>query len=316
MSIKKMISVVSVIFILGLFINKYIETKVIKRYPEKPINLIVGFKKGGGSDKSATFLKEISKGILNINIINVPGDNGILALKTFLNKENDGYNLVLFNYPSFSYLKELKKYKINKGDYELICSYVYDPAVLVVSKKGKIKNFTDFLLEAQKKDFTIGENGIGASDYIGAKILSKAIGINPKYISFSSSSQMLEALYYGYIDSGILKESEIINGIKSNKIKGILAFSNEKLKFIQNIPLGKDYGLNINFGSIRGIGIKSNTPIYIKNFLKKKFKVVLNNKNLDLYIKKYEIPFYYLNSKNLKKYIEKKDIEISKVLSS
>ncbi|WP_426711009.1 Bug family tripartite tricarboxylate transporter substrate binding protein [Cetobacterium sp. SF1] len=311
MSIKKILIVI-LIFLIGLLgYNRYLYKKKVQNYPQKPLNLIVGFKKGGGTDISANFLKEVMKNNLTLNIINIPGDNGILGLKKFLEEDNDGYNLVLFNYPSFYYLNELKKYNINREDYEILFSYVYDPGVLIVNKNSDIKNYKDFIEKSKNFDFTIGENGIGASDYILAKMLAKKLKILPKYISFSSSSQMLEALEYGYIDSAILKESEIIDSIKNDKIRAIMAFSNKKLTFLEDIPLGKDMGCNLNMGSIRGIAIKKNTPFYIKNYLRKVFKERLEEEDVIELAKKYNIPFYYLDGEKVNKYIENKNIEIN-----
>ncbi len=111
-------------------------------YPDKPINLIVGFKAGGVTDSTARILaKSIQKQLGQpVLVINKPGGGGFRAAAVVGKSAPDGYSFAMTSSTAYSFMplflaKQKKKmFKWNDlvhfstvGEFQL--AYVGPPAI-------------------------------------------------------------------------------------------------------------------------------------------------------------------------------------------
>ncbi len=76
------------------------------QYPEKPINLIVGFKAGGTSDSVARFLAKSLQTQLGqpVLVVNNPGGGETLAATTVKKSAPDGYSIAVITNTAYTFM--------------------------------------------------------------------------------------------------------------------------------------------------------------------------------------------------------------------
>ena len=95
----------SLLTLVALFVacDKGQKNEPIEAYPSKPVNVIVAYKAGGGTDVGARIL--ISEAQKNFQqpfvIVNKPGADGEIGYTELLKSKPDGYTIGFINLPTF-----------------------------------------------------------------------------------------------------------------------------------------------------------------------------------------------------------------------
>ncbi|MET1114102.1 MAG: tripartite tricarboxylate transporter substrate-binding protein, partial [Comamonas sp.] len=123
---------------------------------DKPIELVVGFAPGGGTDVMARVLarfveKQLGDGA-RIVVINKPGSAGELAASYVQNAKPDGYTLGMINVPGYTFLPMYRKTSYQPERIRLIARIVDDPAMLVANKESGKPMTLDAFIQAAKKE--------------------------------------------------------------------------------------------------------------------------------------------------------------------
>ena len=118
------------------------------KYPTKPIELIVSFSAGGGTDLVGRALAESLKGILkqDVVVVNKTGGGGSVGMMEGLNAKPDGYTITLFTREVVS-LPILGQAPFKTFDFRFIGNVNVDPPMVVVNSKSKYKKIEDLLAD-------------------------------------------------------------------------------------------------------------------------------------------------------------------------
>lgn len=301
---KKWVFISFFICIFYLIILKFEKNSTnIEFYPKKPIEVIIAYKEGGGTDIGARTLVSIAQKKFSIpfKITYILGEDGINGYKKLLNSKPDGYTIGFINFPSFLSLSLRQKIPFKRNDLEIILNHVLDPGVLIVNSNSKWKNFEEFYREAKKNPnkLTIANNGVGLSNHLGAAYFAHESGIKLTHVPFNGSTDMLTALKLGYVDAAVAKISEVFSMTNKKEFRALLSFTDKRLKYFKETPTAKEYGYNVIFGSYRTLIAPKNTPKPILEILHKIFKeTIYSNENLRE-SEKLAIPLYYLSPEEM-----------------
>src|SRR6056300_2092454 len=114
----------------------------LAEYPEKPIEVIVGYSAGGGTDVMArTTMPFIEKYLGNgasIVVKNMPGASGQIGITEVAQSEPDGYTLGTYNLPGMMARTLDRPSKISADSFTYLANFVNDPNVIVTSKNSGI----------------------------------------------------------------------------------------------------------------------------------------------------------------------------------
>ena len=110
-------------------------------YPNRPIELYVGFAAGGGTDITARTLasyleKELGGSVI---VVNNPGASGELALAQVARAQPDGYRLAMTNMPGLVTLPIERKTQFKLDDFHLLANLVSDPSAFSVAATSPIR---------------------------------------------------------------------------------------------------------------------------------------------------------------------------------
>src|SRR5882757_11430030 len=137
-------------------------------WPEdKPIEVVVGFAAGGGTDVMARKLLPIVEkrmgGKTKFVVLNKPGAGGEIAFASIARAAPDAYAMGVVNVPGYNFLPLTRKTQYTMDEIRLVARVVDDPGVIVVGAESKFANLSDVLgaLRSKPGSVTFGHNGAG-----------------------------------------------------------------------------------------------------------------------------------------------------------
>lgn len=290
-------------------------------FPTKPVEVIVAYKAGGGTDVGARILASVAEKNLGkpLVILNKPGSDGELGYTELAKAKPDGYTIGFINLPTFVSLTLERDTKYEIDDVEPILNHVYDSGVLVVQNSSEWNTLEDFVNYAKENpgDLTISNNGTGASNHIGAAHFAYEADVDVTHVPFGGSTDMIAALRGGHVDATVAKISEVAGLVNSGDLRILASFTEERLENFPDIPTMKEKGYDILFGSARALVAPKGTPQEIIDILHDRFKEAMESEEHLEKAKNADLPIKYMGPEELAKYIKDEEEylkEITKVI--
>lgn len=286
-------------------------------YPNKPVEIIVAYKAGGGTDIGARILASEAEKIFGqpLVVLNVEGSDGELGYTQLAQAKPDGYTIGFINLPTFVSLTLERNTKYTIDDVVPILNHVYDAGVLVVQSSSDIKTLEDFVeyAKAHPGDLTIANNGTGASNHIGAAHFEYEAGIDVTHVPFGGSTDMIAALRGGHVDACVAKISEVASLVNSGELRILAAYTEERLENFPDVPTMKEKGYDILFGSARALVAPKGTPQEIIDYIHDKFKQALESEEHLEKAKNADLPIKYMSPEELGEYIKNEEVYLKEI---
>jgi len=228
-----------------------------KKFPTKPITLVVPWNPGGTNDLMARALQPIFKSKFNTDLVvkNSAGGGSAVGITEVITARPDGYTVGL---ASSSYLALIAQGKAKIGIDKItnICLVAEEPVILLVKAGGKYKDAKAFIeaAKANPGNISIGIPGAMSINEAYATILGKSAGVTFKFMPFSGGSRVITEIIGDHVDAGVLKPSESIDQIKAGKLVSIGIFNKDGLKELGNVPTFKSLGYDVfTYGDLRQV---------------------------------------------------------------
>ncbi|MDF2035840.1 tripartite tricarboxylate transporter substrate binding protein [Cytobacillus oceanisediminis] len=279
-------------------------------YPERDIEIVVGWGAGGGTDTFArSIAKEMSEILgVNINVVNLPGASGANAGDHTARQPADGYTIwaISSNYP-INVARNTTPHDLSK--YKAIGRVQQDTMSLQVLKGKKFTDYEDFVKQAKDNPGKISVGGTGAVgfDELVLRQFEEKAGIKLNYISYEDAGEMHAALLGGHIDSMLEEIGPSIAQIDEKSVEMLLAFTDKKLEGFDETPISTEKGIDLIDGQERGLLVHSDTPDEVVEVLQNALEKAKDSEDY----KKYEKDSYlhlrdgWLNGEEFKKNLEK-----------
>jgi tripartite-type tricarboxylate transporter receptor subunit TctC len=175
-------------------------------YEGKTITIVVGFKAGGGYDRTARILaRHLPKyipGKPNVIVQNMPGANSITAANhVYAVAKPDGLTIGTFNRNLvLAQLTNVPGVKFDMTKFAWIGSAASETTVLAIRSDLPYKTFDD--LRKSGKTVVIGATGPGANTYDFPLLLKEFLGVDLKIVSgYSSSADIMLAIERKEVDA-------------------------------------------------------------------------------------------------------------------
>ncbi len=229
-------------------------------YPSKPVNMIVAFPPGGGSDVLG---RAVGKGMAEVFgqpviVENVVGVGGSLGVIKAASAQPDGYTLLAGSPLELIYTPlGLAAAKNRPEDMRLAALVGYTPIAIVVRKDLPVTTLQEFVAFAKKseKPLSFGSTGVGSLYHLMAEKALQAAGANGLHAPYSGMAPYLKDLMGGVIDFAVLPLiGSVIGSIESGQIKALALASSQPLARLPKLPLAsatkgfEDYQFSIWIG--------------------------------------------------------------------
>jgi tripartite-type tricarboxylate transporter receptor subunit TctC len=227
-------------------------------YSQKEVDVMQGFKAGGGSDALAQLVQPYLAKELGVNFVNqyIPGATGAIAW-TRLAKQapKDGSVISITNTPMLT-----TNYIMNPSiTYTLeeitpIANIVTDPGIAVVAADSPFQTFADFVdaAKAAPATVTVGNSGVGGDDYFTSLQFEKSAGVELQKVPFQGDGPSWTAAMGGKIDASFTNVGVTYPQIKQGNLRALAVFAEERLPELPDVPTATELGYDLVAGSSRG----------------------------------------------------------------
>ncbi len=261
-------------------------------FPDKPINLIVGFGPGGMTDVCSRLFADKMEKFLGQKVIveNKPGAGGYKALKSVLDGPADGYTFVSCSTSTAAGTQLLHR-PIAGEKIGLLGSFMPQERVLFSRKEAPFRTFDELIKYSKKTPVTFAGGGsIWAARVVEA--MAKELKLKIRIVPFRSGSEGSAAILGGHVT---MAETGVGTGAWQSALKGglnvvaVLTDGDLKEFGFPEVKSIKDYGVTyfarMYFGFALPVGVPEERRQRLEDALKHAVEhpdVVKKMKELDL----------------------------------
>jgi len=230
-------------------------TTALAEYPEKPVEVIVGYSAGGGTDVMARTVAQFLEKELNGSVVvkNMPGAGGQIGFTEVAKAAPNGYTLGTFNLPAALALTHDRDADYDVNSYTYLANFVEDPNTITVAASSPFQTLGE-LLDAAKADpgaITLGLSSLGGNDHFGANMIAAAAGAEFTLVPFKGASNARTAIMGGHVAGGTMTLGQTTNFPDELRVLAVLA--GERSPFRPDVPTAKELGFDVQMSSLRGI---------------------------------------------------------------
>ncbi|WP_185907967.1 tripartite tricarboxylate transporter substrate binding protein [Psychrobacillus soli] len=284
------------------------------KYPDKPIEVIVAFNAGGGTDVAArTILNYAEKYVgSSFAVINKPGAAGEIGFTSLAGAPDNGYTIGMINPPTtlLHPIQRPNEVKYNLDDFSLIANIVSDPGAFVVNADSQINSLEDLFEEAKKRKLNMAYGGPGTSEALTLRRAEEMKDVEFNKIPFEGTSPAVAALMGGHVDVLITNASEVISQYEDKKIKVLAVGSEEKMDLMPDVPTYKEEGLDLTQISMRGIAAPKGVSKEQVEFLADALKKTMEDEEFIKKATEMALPLDYMGPEEYKEFLENYNDEL------
>ncbi len=258
-------------------------------WPTKPVNMIVPFPAGGGTDAfarplSAVFSKQTGKQMV---IDNRGGAGGTLGASIAAKAAPDGYNYFMGGvhhaiapsmYPKLDY--DIEK------DFIPLALLANVPQVLVVNpKKFPNANFKEFLalVKASPGRYNYGSAGGGTSHHLAGELFKLQSKTFITHIPYRGAGPALQDLMAGNVDMMFDGLGSSAQHIKGGRIKALMVSGNKRNAAFPDVPCAAEVGFpDYTVTTWYGLFAPKSTPVEAQTRMLEELKKVSTAEDLKI----------------------------------
>lgn len=253
-------------------------------YPEKPIEMVVGYSAGGGTDVLARvvgkYLKQELGDDASVVVKNQPGAGGQIGFTSVAAAKPDGYTLGTFNLPAALALIYDRKAAYDTDSFEYLANVVQDPNTIVVSQDSPYHSLAELIEAAKAKpgSMSVAVASLGGNDHFSALLMADAADIEFNLIPFNGASMARTALLGDHVAVGTMALSQTVGFEDDLRVLAVL--DDERSPYAPDVPTAKEQGYDVEMGSYRGFVAPKGLPDALKSRLVSAFQKLANNDDL------------------------------------
>lgn len=257
-----------------------------KKFPSKPIQVVIHSSYGGGTDVTARMMMIRSRRTLktDMQVVAKRGGSGAKAHAYAKSRPRDGYTLLALT-QTHLYTIARGKSVLSIDDVVGVARAMDDPTFITVSSKSKFKTLADLIKASKKKPLNWGVAQIGGTEHIGLATFAKVSSIKFKVVPFGSGAQMVQALLSGAIDATLPNVSEAGEQVRDGSFVALAVMAEKRLKDYPKVPSTVELGYNAKASTTRGYWVLKGTPQAAIDKLSKSLVKAMKHKVFGNYLK-------------------------------
>jgi tripartite-type tricarboxylate transporter receptor subunit TctC len=274
--------------------------------PTRPIEFIVPFAPGGGTDLLARALAEglAADFKVPVQVINRAGGSGIVGFEEIAAAKPDGSKIGLLTAQLITAnLRGVMK--ISHNDFAPVGMVSIDYAGVAVPTASEAKTLAAFLDQARARPgaLTVGNGGEGGTFHMLARNLEDKAGVKFKHVAFEGGPAAILQLLGGHIDSTINGLTEVLPYVKSGQLRMLAVAGPERFSGLPDVPTSSELGYPLDIATWRAVGVPKDTPAEIVASLEAAVERAMKTDKSVATMQKIGANPSYLNGKGLKDYL-------------
>lgn len=231
----------------------------LAEWPEKPIDLIVAYSAGGGTDVTARTLQPMLEAALgqSVVVVNRPGAGGEVGHAAIASAKPDGYTIGILNLPPMLTIPITRDAAFTADDFIPVAGLVRDPSALSVHANSPFRTLDELVAFAKENPgaVTVGTTGVGTDDHLAMRYFANAAGIELTHVPFAGGGPARTALIGGHVSAAALNLGEAAPAAKEGRVRILTQFGDSVSEFAPDVPTAMSLGYDVRMLSERGIGM-------------------------------------------------------------
>ena len=219
-------------------------------YPSRPVQVIVPFGGGSGSDVIARIVFDRVGSKLNQRFVidNRPAAGGNVGTGAVAKADPDGYTILFSAAGPLAINKSLYKnlpYDPEQ-DFEPVSLVAILPNVMVVSGKLPVATVGEFIAHAKKSPAPVNFSspGNGTATHIAGVYFAHLAGLRMTHVAYRSTTQLVGDLIAGEVPLSFLLLTSVRGPIDAGQAKALAVTSGQRLAGLPNVPTMREAGVS------------------------------------------------------------------------
>jgi putative tricarboxylic transport membrane protein len=235
-------------------------------YPSQPIELVVPFQAGGGSDTLArtiqTVIAEERLVSVPINVVNRTGGAGAIGLAYVASKKGDTHTLMTTIDTALAVPLQPAYAGPSYRDLSIVAVLALDDMLVVVPAKSSFRTIDDLVAQAKTHPgkVTLATNAAGGEDHIFGGMIERATGAKFTYVHTRGGAEAMQNVMGGHVDVAVPNPSETLGQVQGGLVRVLAVGSAERLKVLPDVPTLKERGIDVEYRMFRGIAMPGGVP--------------------------------------------------------
>ena len=272
--------------------------------PEQPIEIIVGFAPGGGTDQTARLIASAAQEFFPVPlvVVNRPGASGTLAAETVAKAEPDGYTLLVAGGSESTSVPNHREISYSLDDFRGILR-VNREHMVIVTKQGSGLDSVEAVVEAAKADpgklayASSGPAGILHSAFL---VFEKEAGIQIQHVPYQGGAPALAALLGGHVDMAIITPGDAAAQVEAGNVNAI-ATTSDRAEQLPDVPSLTELGYEVDLENMKGLVAPAGIPDEVAEYLQDRFTKAIESETFKTLAERGNITPGYLSGADFEK---------------
>ena len=216
-------------------------------FPNRPINLVVAFGPGTGSDTIARILSEKMREILGspVTVENRLGGGGVIGTEYVARAKPDGYTLTMGTTSSLGTTPVLNpnaKYDVKK-DFAFISGLAKSDYVIITSTRpGSPQTLGELLARLKKEPSSFASAGVGTITHLATEMLLHKASLTATHVPYKGSGQVIVDVAAGQVLFATDSPSAALPLIQAGKLRALAVTGPTRLSALPDVPTVAESG--------------------------------------------------------------------------
>jgi tripartite-type tricarboxylate transporter receptor subunit TctC len=238
------------------------------QWPERPVDLVVAFGAGGGTDTVARILAEQLSADLGQPVVvnNKPGAGGTIGAGYVAAADADGYTSYIMAtghtigaavYANLPYDAA--------ADFAGVSKIAEIPYIFVAGNDFEASTIEEMiaLAKARPGDLTFASVGVGSSQHFAGELIKEVAGIDMLHIPYQNTPEALAALLSGEVDILVEVVAPMIGQVSGGDIKALGITTATRHPNLPDVGTVAEAGLDFEVAGWYGASFPAGTPAEI-----------------------------------------------------
>jgi tripartite-type tricarboxylate transporter receptor subunit TctC len=280
-------------------------------YPRKPVNTLMGFAPGGGSDVMLAMVRPQLEELLKTTMVPVykPGAGSDIAATELAMSKADGYTVFVSCTPMMPINPYVRETAYKMSDMVFVANVVTDPGILVVREESPHKTLADVIKAAKEKPgtFSVGVASAPGDDWFAMHQFEGAAQLKFNIVPFAGDGPSWQAALAGHVDASANNLGIVYSQMRAGKLRALAIMSDKRSPIVPDVPTFKELGYNFTSGSSRGFAMPKGTPKAVVDMFANAVKQVMSTEEFKANALKTAFPSDYQGPEEYAAYMKSLD---------